>query len=431
MERSKFLVTGATGFIGGHIVRELLALSVSGQLDCDVVAVVRNAKSDHVHDLESACRKEGLISRPEQLTFFGGVDLLCDDAAELLVKAASGVTHVIHTAAATTVAEGPEVIIPPAIRGTVAVLRAIEANHSVRAVAMTSSVAAVRSEANRWGGALLTEDDWHQMEGEEATQIQAQVERFGGDIIRWLTESTTEEICSLAFARARPYNFAKMYSEKLARAYVEQLNQQGRDITLSTICPGMVIGPQLTRRITMSNSTLSMLLSGEWKFVPALFFTFVDVRQVARVHVQSCLQRSQARFLSVGHDAWQTDIIKILEDEFPCATLPSSAWTIPKPFLYVVAIFSNRANFHFIRTRVGVATPSFEGSKAHAELGVETIPLRDTVVDAAHAFVEVCGLRNNLARAKERTTQAGGTPWWLAGIITAIGAAMLYAHWRQ
>lgn len=63
------------------------------------------------------------------------------------------------------------------------------------------------------------------------------------------------------------------------------------------ICPGLILGPQVAKTVTVSNSIILSILNGDYPGkrnclhflliagVPHLFFHTVDVRDVARAHI--------------------------------------------------------------------------------------------------------------------------------------------------
>ncbi|GMT22250.1 hypothetical protein PFISCL1PPCAC_13547, partial [Pristionchus fissidentatus] len=122
------LVTGATGFVGTHCVRELL------EQNYRVRGTVRDKK---------AFRKiTPLLRLPNGRDRLELYEIDLHDAKEKWIEALEGVSFVLHVASPVPV-EPTEDTIKTALAGTMAVLEAAAAVQSVRKVVLTSSCTAV------------------------------------------------------------------------------------------------------------------------------------------------------------------------------------------------------------------------------------------------------------------------------------------------
>ena len=126
------LVTGASGYIGSHIVAILLSKGVK------VRATVRDSSDpERVNHLEPLAVSDG-----------GSLEIVEMDLldSESVQRAVSGCDSVIHTAAVVVLKSkrAQEKIVDPSVVGTRNVLDAIDASGTVRCLVHTSSTAAIR-----------------------------------------------------------------------------------------------------------------------------------------------------------------------------------------------------------------------------------------------------------------------------------------------
>ena len=140
-------VTGASGYIGSHVVANLLA---KGR---QVRATVRDAddpiRVDHLKELKIS---EGGSLEIVEMDLF-------DEAS--VHAAIAGSTDLIHTAAAVRIsAKDPQrQIVDPSVIGTQNVIAAIDAAGTVERFVHTSSTAAIRP--MKWiNGETLTTETW-------------------------------------------------------------------------------------------------------------------------------------------------------------------------------------------------------------------------------------------------------------------------------
>ena len=139
---STVLVTGAAGFIGSHVVRELLEQGFS------VRGTVRNpTNAEFLKDLPGAERLD-IVQ----------MDLL---QPESVVSAVKGCVDVVHCAAALYVGvdDAQTQVVDPSIQGTQNLLDAIDAVGCVKRSVHTSSVAAVR-QTHFKSGRIFNYEDW-------------------------------------------------------------------------------------------------------------------------------------------------------------------------------------------------------------------------------------------------------------------------------
>ena len=87
------------------------------------------------------------------------------------------------------------------------------------------------------------------------------------------------------------YVKSKTIAEKAAWDFVK--NNKANSFSITTIHPGMVFGPLLTDDIDgASAGLLSKMINGKIPALPNAYFTVVDVRDIAKLHVESLCNKS-------------------------------------------------------------------------------------------------------------------------------------------
>jgi dihydroflavonol-4-reductase len=238
---STVLLTGAGGYIGKHVALQLLNKGY------DVRASVRDLKrSQEVKDAITPHLAPG-VNLEKALTFVL-LDLNKDSGWD---EALAGVDVLMHTASPFPIAspKNEDEIIRPAVDGTLRALRAAKAA-GVKRVVLTSSVAAI------YGCDLPTG-----------------VSEF--DETMWT--DVTHPVGSVAYTKS------KTLAEKAAWDFIKS---EASDIALTTINPVLVMGAPLDRHYGSSISVVERVLKGKDPMLPDLRFGIVDVKDVAKMHVE-------------------------------------------------------------------------------------------------------------------------------------------------
>lgn len=329
---SPVLVTGASGFIASHIVRELLARGY--RVRGSVRSLAKEKELAHLRALPGA----------ERLDLFAA-DLLADGAFD---EAARGVTHVLHTASPYVLdAKDPQRdLVEPAVKGTRSVLASCAKAGTVRRVVLTSSMAAITDEPE--GDRVLTEDDWN-------------------------TRSTLER---------NPYYLSKTLAEKEGWRFVEE-ERPGFDLVV--INPFLVIGPSCSAAVNTSNQIFADLLKGTYPGIMNLTWGFVDVRDVALAHVLAMeTAEAKGRYICAAETRTMRDVVSLLQENgwgegkklpklgLDCAigdfTVKLSSYLQPK------GVGS------YLRTHVG-RVPRFDHGKIERELGLSFRDVDRSILD--------------------------------------------------
>lgn len=251
---AKVLVTGGSGFIGGHALLQLLA---AGH---EVRTTVRDpGREAGVREL---LRANG-ADAGERLRFFAA-DLTSDEGWK---EAASGCDFALHVASPfpETLPKHEDELIVPAREGALRVLRAAR-DAGVRRVVLTSSFAAV-GYGHPQQQAPFDETTWTDLDG--------------GDVSAYVKSKTLAE-----------------------RAAWDFVAREGGGLELATVNPVGVFGPVLGADYATSILLVQRLLAGAMPGCPQLRFGIVDVRDVVDLHLRAMVDPAAKgeRFLAVAGD---------------------------------------------------------------------------------------------------------------------------------
>ena len=289
---SKILVTGGTGFLGAHILVQLL------QAGHDVRSTVRSISRKD--DLLSMLKTGG--ADPEPLSLFEA-DLEDGSGWEEAVR---GCDYVIHVASPFP-AGSPEdetALIRPAREGAIRVLR-VSRDAGVKRVVMTSSFAAVgyghpaRDEA-------FTETDW----------------------------------ANPAAPDVFPYVKSKILAEQAAWKFIEM---EGAHLELSVINPTGIFGPVLGPDYASSVGLVRAMLDGKMPFAPRVFFGIADVRDVAALHILAMNSPEAAgeRFIAVSGEPFpMIAVARILRNHLGPSASKAPRLQLPDTLFRLMARFA-------------------------------------------------------------------------------------------
>jgi nucleoside-diphosphate-sugar epimerase len=335
------LVTGATGFIAGHAVAELLAhgYAVRG-------TVRRLASADVAHLREIERRAGGSLELTE-------ARLDADDGWAQAVKGCDYVWHMASPNPAAPPADESE-LIRPAVDGTLRVLKAAAASGTVRRVVLTSSTDAITRGYGRSAVRLRTEADWTDPD------------------------------------RAAAYPRSKFLAERAAWDFARD---QG--LELVTVNPALVLGPVLSAARRTSVELIQVLLAREVPAVPRLGFAVTDVRDVAVAHRLAMETAGAAgnRYIVAGEHLWLREMAAILAAEYRPRGYRVPTGPLPTPLLWLAARFDPRLKLTLSMAGIPQLVSA---EKARTELGWQPRPARETILDTArsliaHGLVQVPG----------------------------------------
>lgn len=326
------LLTGVSGFIAKHVALKLLnaGYAVRGTLRrIDRADEVRAALAPYLTE------HAGALS-------FVQADLEADAGwAEAMV----GVSALVHTASPFPITQpkDPATVIRPAVEGTERVLKAAAAAGVTRVI-LTSSTAAVINEGKP--DSLQDEADW----------------------------------CDLHLRTTTPYARSKTLAERTAWEIAKS-----RGLKLTTINPGLVLGPPLDEHYGASLGLVERFLKGRDPMLPPMALPVVDVRDVAEMHLRA-LQRPMTegrRYLASSGSMAFVDMGRTLKAAYPTRRIPTRE--APKSIVRLLSFFD--PSIKSILPKLG-HLERVSNARAVKEMGMEFIAPKAALLASADWLVK-------------------------------------------
>ncbi|MCS0647079.1 NAD-dependent epimerase/dehydratase family protein [Curtobacterium flaccumfaciens] len=333
---AQVLVTGGSGFIGSWCVLQLL----------EAGHTVRTT-------VRTLTREPALREQLHAATSFTD-DRLEVVAADLQsdlgwTNAVAGCDFVLHVASPTLRNAGAteEEMVAAARDGVLRVLRASR-DAGVRRVVLTSAFGAIGYGHPR-RAAPYTEEDW--------TNVDANI---------------------------APYQKSKTLSEQAAWQFIEE---EGGTLELAAVHPVAVIGPVLGPDDPPSLRIIRNMLNGDVPACPPFGSSWVDVRDVADLHLQAMTDPAAAgqRWLaSAGKSLRIIEVARILHQQL--GDRAAEAPTRELPLLIARALSLVNPQMKALRPQLG---RDFDATSAKAErlLGWRARPIEDTIRDTAESLL--------------------------------------------
>ena len=337
------MVTGATGFVAGWIVKGLLEAGVT------VHAPVRNP--DHATKLKylNAIAE----NTPGEIKFFKA-DLLDQGS---YAEAMAGCSIVLHTASPFTIdVEDPQKeLVDPAKLGTRNVLEEVNRTESVKRVVLTSSCAAIygdNADLKKTPKGVFTEEIWN-------------------------TSSSLEH---------GAYSFSKTVAEQEAW----KINETQDRWDLVVINPSLVIGPGINPHATSESfNMVKQMGDGTLKMgAPRWGFGMVDVRDLANAHLAAAfLPEAKGRHIVNGHN---TDMFEMAQALIPKygKEYPIPKRVMPKWLMWLIGPLAGGGMTRKI-VSLNIDVPwRGDNSKSIRELGMSYRPMKDSMNDMFQQLID-------------------------------------------
>lgn len=334
----RVLLTGISGFLGGHVALQLLNAGYT------VRGSVRNlGKADKVR--ATMVRHGADVSRLE----FVALDLL-DDAGWR--EAMQGCRYLQHTASpfVLNMPNDRMDLIRPAVEGTERALNAALAA-DVEHIVLTSSMAAIAYGHDKTRTTPFTADDWTDLEGRG---VNAYIE-------------------------------SKTRAERRAWEIVRAAGQERR---LSTINPSAILGPLLDDDPGTSAGMVVRLLDGSVPALPRIPFVIVDVQDVAAAHIRAMTDPQAAgRRFPMGERAMlMADVASAVRAALP----PERAIRVPRRTMpdwgvRILGLFDR--DVRGILNELGVLK-RLDSSASIALLGRPLIAAEQAIAATTHSLLE-------------------------------------------
>ncbi|HSW14183.1 MAG TPA: aldehyde reductase [Solimonas sp.] len=339
--KTPVLVTGASGYIAGWIVKYLLE---AGHTVHGTVRDPAKPKGmEHLKALSDA--------HPGKLKLFKA-DLLSQGAYD---EAMQGCELVMHTASPFIISgftDANEALVRPAVEGTRNVLEACNRVASVKRVVLTSSIAAIfgdNADLKAVPGGIATEAYWN------------------------TSSSPTHQ----------PYSYSKVAAER--EAWKVQKAQSRWDLV--TINPVLVLGPSLARNsastsiVTMKQLGNGMMRSG----APKLTMGIVDVRDVAQAHILAgYTPAAEGRHILCAGERSLLQLGTALRAKFPAYPFPRKE--TPTFLVWAVAPLV-KLQRSFVSKNIGLPL-RIDNRRGREKLGLNYRPIDQTVCEHFQQMID-------------------------------------------
>lgn len=335
------LVTGATGYVAGWLVKKLLEEGMT------VHAPVRDPENKvKLKYLDAVAEKA-----PGEIKYFKA-DLLQDGTYD---EAMNGCELVFHTASPFTsrIKDPQKDLVDPALKGTGNVLASVNKIASVKRVVLTSSCAAIIGDAKdtlKIPSGMASEEHWN-------------------------ATSTIDH---------QTYSYSKTVAEKEAWKICKKQDRWD----LVVINPSLVIGPGLNPKGTSESfNIVQQLGDGRMKpGAPEFYIGVVDVRDLAEAHFKAgYTPAAKGRHIISAENSSLMELSEILREKY------NDTFPFPKKYLpkFLVWLMAPMAGFKRKMISKNVGYPwRVDNSKGKRELGMTYRPVRKSIIDFFQQMVE-------------------------------------------
>ncbi|AOW03704.1 hypothetical protein B0I72DRAFT_138607 [Yarrowia lipolytica] len=281
------LITGATGFIAGHCIEQLL------KADHKVIGTIRSQEKGQ---RLAAAFPEAI--KTGQLVFETVSDVRSEQEFKTLFQKHTDIKYVLHTASPFhfNVEDPVKDMLEPAVEGTLTVLKtAKQYAPQVEKFVITSSFAAMMN----WhevgdSSAVVTEKSWNPVTWDEAAQK-------GNVVVTYLG--------------------SKKFAEKAAWDFMES---EKPSFGLTTVNPAYVFGPGIAIDAKALNTSNEVIVQGALSTKPGQDAPagpaqmWVDVRDVAKAHLSAISKTldNQRLMLCVSKFCNQ-DLLDVINEKVP------------------------------------------------------------------------------------------------------------------
>ncbi|KAI5959579.1 uncharacterized protein KGF55_005223 [Candida pseudojiufengensis] len=289
MSTETVFVTGATGFIAQHIVKQLIEKGYK-----TIGSVRSNEKGEN---LKSLIKQAGLDSK--LFSYVVVPDIIKKESFDKVFEENPEITVVLHTASPVdfSVKDVQKGLVDPAVIGTKNILSSAQQHKNIKHLVITSSTATVQdTTGNRPSTELVTEKSWNPI--------------------------THDDLKSPSDGQLG-YSLSKTLAGKEVVKFFENSNPH---FTITSVLPTYVFGPQAfevkdPNQLNHSAEIVNQVLKSKpGDTLPEQVGTFIDVRDVAHAHLKAfeIADKTNGKRLVTANTYWTNPLIAhIINKNFP------------------------------------------------------------------------------------------------------------------
>jgi dihydroflavonol-4-reductase len=178
------------------------------------------------------------------------------------------------------------------------------------------------------------------------------------------------------------YTKSKTLAEKAAWNFIKS---NAPEIALTTINPVLVLGAPLDKNFGSSISLVERVLNGRDPMLPDLKFAIVDVRDVAKMHVDAIKNENTKgeRIIASSETRSFVEIAKLLKSIYPKSKVKSAQ--APTFMIRLLSLFDG--SIKPILPQLGKPM-NVSGAKAQRLLGINFIPADVTIKESAEYLIK-------------------------------------------
>lgn len=325
------LVTGGTGFIAGHIIKQLLTKGY--RVRTTVRSVADMDSYYYLHRLPNAVnldvQQADLVVKESWPPIFEGVDYVMHVASPYILKP-----------------DDPQnTLMEPAVTGTSNILDMCQTTPSVQKLIFTSCACALTDEFDP--SREYSEKDWNDTSSLERNS----------------------------------YAFSKVSAERLVTEFCAR---KECTFKLATIVPATVIGPHIGSKINVSNrQILSFLGKYHNMIIPNLFYSISDVQDVSTAHILAMeTPRITGRFCLCQPPMKLSAILQTIHENCRDIALPTK-----QSLDFTVKLAMSRDNtFRGEFIRYNLSRPANIKTYRARDVGMSCRPVVQTIMDMVRSF---------------------------------------------
>ena len=329
----KVLVTGASGYIASHCIKVLLekGFKVKGSVrDLNKINLVKNFLGNSLY--------KGNFE-------FCELNLLSDKGWNEALKDCDYLMHIASPCKIKEPKMETEITVP-AVEGTLRALHAAKIS-KIKKVVLTSSI-----------GAMLYGNENKICETSDWTDIS----KYVGSYIK-----------------------SKTMAEKAAWNFFNDLSNPSFALTI--INPGMVFGPVINGNLEgVSQNMILNLIRGKYPFLPDIYFSVVDVRDVALIHVEALFKKESDNQRLILTSEKSISFLEISRTLNKIGFKKCFSKLLPSILIRFLAFFNKNMRITYMMVKKG----SFEVdiSKTTSIFNWNPIPIEKTLLDMTKSFDE-------------------------------------------